>query len=335
MTDNDRLNLLLDLKRYADAEKLARGAVARDPEWASGYTHLARALVSQNKKDESIAAAREGVRKAPTDPWAHATLACVLNWFGDAKGALEPAKEAVRLDHRYSWAAAMLANILFNLNRFQESLDAALEGLKHDPLSETLFRWKGWAEHKLGRPADALVTADEGLKHHPNSHLLVNLIGCIGWTESEKLRGLRRLRGHRSADAKIREAVRLDPAQPAYRDNLRGNAVSCRRYVLGLAMPVLCLLLGVIPISLLALTAIGGRHEERAFWVVMATMPVFLVSCVWKPGPRAAVIAPLGRFGVPSVPPTAADRSEGQGEWGAYAGVFAIPWGIALGALAG
>src|SRR5262249_32282945 len=101
MTDNDRLNLLLELKRYADAEKLAREAIGRDPHWASGYTHLARALVSLNKKDEAIAAAREGVRKAPTDPWAHATLGCVLNWFGDAKTALEPAQEAVRLDHRY------------------------------------------------------------------------------------------------------------------------------------------------------------------------------------------------------------------------------------------
>jgi tetratricopeptide (TPR) repeat protein len=335
MTDNDRLNLLLNLHRYAEAEKLAREAIARDPQWASGYTHLARALVSLNRKDEAIAAAREGVRKAPTDSWAHATLGCVLNWFGDARGALEPAQEAVRLDPRYPWAAAMLANVLFNLDRFRESLDAALEGLKHDPLSETLIRWKGWAEHKLGRSADALKTADEGLKHHPNSHLLVNLIGCIEWTEAEKRWGPVRVRGHRSADARIREAVRLDPGQPAYRDNLRGNAVSCRRHVLDIALPVLALLLVVIPVALIGLTAVRHRAEVRMFWVVLSGVPIFLVACIWKPGPRAAVVAPLGWLGVPGVPPTEADRYEGRREWGAYIGVWAIPWGVAIGALWG
>src|SRR5262249_21069061 len=39
LTNNDRLNLLLDLKRYADAEESARETIARDPQRASGYTH--------------------------------------------------------------------------------------------------------------------------------------------------------------------------------------------------------------------------------------------------------------------------------------------------------
>src|SRR5688572_25271694 len=116
-TDNERLNLLLDLRRYADAEKLAREAIGRDPQWASAYTHLARALMAQNKPG-ATRAAREGVRKAPHDPWAYAVLAYVLNWSGRVKEATRAAEEAIRLAPRYAWAYAVLANILFNRNRF-------------------------------------------------------------------------------------------------------------------------------------------------------------------------------------------------------------------------
>src|SRR5262245_40778177 len=100
ISPNEQLNLLLDLRRYPAAERAAPAAIGRDPTWAAAYTHLARALMGQNKK-EAIDAAREGARKAPHDAWAVGTLACALNWFGQSKEALEPAQEAIRLDPRY------------------------------------------------------------------------------------------------------------------------------------------------------------------------------------------------------------------------------------------
>ena len=52
--DNDRLNLLLDLRRYADAEKAVRDAIGRDPQWAAAYTHLARALMASVLSQKSL-----------------------------------------------------------------------------------------------------------------------------------------------------------------------------------------------------------------------------------------------------------------------------------------
>src|SRR5262249_17375425 len=148
---------------YAEAETFAREAIGRDPQWAPGYTHLARALMAQNRK-EAVDAAREGARKAPHDVWAVATLACTLNWFGHPQDALEVAGEALRLDPRYAWTYTVLAHTLYNLDRFGEAREKAIEGLRYEPHSESLFRWKGWSEHKAGDQVSALRTAEEGLK---------------------------------------------------------------------------------------------------------------------------------------------------------------------------
>ena len=323
MTDSDRLNLLFDLRRYKDAETLARELIAKNPDWGAGYTHLARALINFNQKDEAIAAAREGVRKEPRDAWAVGILACALNWFGDSKAALAPAEEAVRLDHRYSWAHAMLANILFNLERFEDARTQALTGLRHDPLCESLLRWKGWAEYKLGRYDEALATAADAITHYPNSHLLTNLIGSVKWSLAEKTWGPRRVRLHCEADAAIREAVRLDPTQPAYRDNLRGNAVSCRNHVGGL-LPALYVLLVVSPVCLIGVVVMPERGRD---WLVTVVASIsVLVVALHAANSRAFHSIRLERWNIPEVPMSAEERRVGRIDFWFLGVVMLAPW---------
>lgn len=335
MIDNDRLNLLLDLRRYADAEKAARDAIARNPDWAAAYTHLARALIGQNKGEEAVEAAREGARKAPREAWAVGTLGCALNWVNRTTEALEPAEQAVKLDPTYSWAYAMLANILYNLGRYDDARRTTLDGLKHDPLSESLTRWKAWAEHKLGRQAEALATAEAGLKQHPNSHLLLSLIGCVQWTEAEKLRGWKRVRMHRLADVALVESVRLNPAESAYRENHQANAVSCRRHVLNLVLPAVTLVGVALPvglISVLAAPVVDGDAKVNPTALV-AALVVFVVMCLEAFSPRAALAAPLERLKVPTVPLDPRVRRLGRLELALYGIALLIPYAILIGAL--
>lgn len=327
ISDNDRLNLLLDLRRYADAEKLAREAIGRDPQWASAYTHLARALMGLNKP-EAIEAAREGVRKAPHDAWAVGTLACAQNWFGKSQEALESAEEAIRLDPRYAWAYAMLANILYNLNRFGDARMRAVEGLAFDPTSESLFRWKGWAEHKMGEQAEALRTAEEALKHHPNSHLLLNLIGCIKWTDAEKTWGLTRLRLHRDADAVLRESIRLDPTQTAYRDNLRANAVSCRKHVVGHGLVLVAVAVALVPLGAILALPVSAAPQRYVFGLLACAASV-LVALMAAAGERVVNHLPLDRYNVPGVPATPRDRLLARIAFGTYCVFVLAPYGIA------
>jgi tetratricopeptide (TPR) repeat protein len=326
-SDNDRLNLLLDLRRYADAERMARDAIGRDPQWAAGYTHLARALMGQNKAD-AVDAAREGARKAPHDAWAVGTLACVLNWFDRPKEALEPAEEAIRLDPQYAWAYAMLSNVLYNLGRYTDARQKAVQGLRFDPLSESLFRWKGWAEHKLGEQAEALRTAEEGLKHHPNSHLLLNLIGCVRWSRAEKSHGRKRLREHRAADALLRDSIRLDPTQPAYRDNLRGNAASCRKYLVTNGLTLVAIAAVLVPLlGLLVATPPGAPLGQQPLVGLLLPVGVCgLLSLLFVQSERFALSLPLDRFGVPSLPTTRGDRLFARFCLSGYALCLLVPY---------
>ena len=326
-TDNERLNLLLDLRRYADAEKLAREVIGRDPQWAPAYTHLSRALMGLNKP-EAIEAAREGVRKAPHDAWAVGTLACALNWFGKSQEALESAEEAIRLDPRYAWAYGLIASILCNLGRFDAARVHAMQGLGFDPTSESLFRWKGWAEYKLGEWAEALRTAEEALKHHPNSHLLLNLIGCIKWTEAEKTWGLKRLRLHREADAVLRESIRLDPTQAPSRDNLRANAVSCRKYVVGHALVLVAIAVALVPLgSILALPV--GAGPFRSTFALFSCAASILLAMLIAGSDRVVTTLPLDGYDVPSVPTTPRDRLFARVAFGAYCVFVLAPCGFA------
>lgn len=325
-SDTDRINLLLDLRRYADAERAARDAVGRDPQWAAGYSHLARALMGRNNP-EAIDAAREGARKAPRDAWAVCTLACALNWFNKSKEALEPAEEALRLDPRYAWTYALLSNILYNLSRYADARARAIDGLRFDPLGESLFRWKGWAEHKLGDHAEALRTAEEGLKHHPNSHLLLNLIGCVKWVAAEQTWGLKRLRGHRAADAVLRESIRLDPTQQAYRDNLRGNAISCRRHVVGNGLSLLSIASVLVPLLVLLFVP-GTINGQRPAFVLFPVGMCGLVSLLFVASERVVLSVPLDRFGVPSLPTTRWDHRLALLALSGYAACLVAPYVI-------
>lgn len=327
----DRLNLLISLRRYAEAEAAAREAVARDPHAGGGYTHLARALINLNRAEDAIAAAREGVRLAPKDAWAAATLSCALNWFDRPQDALEPAQQAVRLDPTYSWAYSMLANVLYNLGRYAEARQAAADGLAHDPENEGLLRWKGWAEHGLGRFDEAAETASAGVRLHPNSHLLLNLLGRAEWARAEQTYGRRRLARHRAADAALSAAARLDPSQSAYQANIRDNATAARRHVVRTVLTVFAVV-NVIPAAVFALVAAPAGSNRFHLLPLLAAVVGAAVAPVIEAGPGTMFALPLGRL--PAAPTEPGDRRTAAVEIAGYVLLLLGPWVLMLGLVA-
>lgn len=333
VTDTERLNLLIGLRRFADAEKAAREAIGRDANWGPGYTHLARTLMYLQRGEEAIEAAREGVRKSPQDAWALGTLACALNWFNRTKESLEPAEQAVKIDPTYAWAYAMLANILFNLNRIKKARQAAIDGLKYEPDSESLIRWKGWSEHSLKLYDEALATAEAAVAQHPNSHLLLNLLGSVKWSMAET-KVVRRLGLHREADRALADAVRLSPTDSAYRGNQRDNAVSARSFILQTILPLLGIAFLVLPSVAFAALA-GYLPSGDARFVPLVFSCLFVVAtAIPRATSAAALTAPLDRFNVPRAPVDDRERKQGRAEWVAYLIFFAAPYGAMVCVLA-
>ena len=331
-TDTERLNLLIELRRFAEAEKSAREAIGRDPQWGEGYTHLARALTCLNRKKEAIAAAREGIRHSPKDPWAFCILASTLNCFDLTEAALEAAEESVKLDPTYAWGYAVLANILYCMKRFKSARRTALDGLKYEPDNENLLRWKGWAEFSLEQFRDARDTAEAALAFNPNSHQMLNLLGSLKWTAAERKALGKRLELHREADRIFREAVRQVPTESAYRDNQRENALSARRYLLEYLLTGYATLTVVIPG--VAFGRYAEHHLNNEFsYFPLAIALIYLIAVLVIPMPPSCVLTvPLGWFEMPRIAMSRRERIEGRAEWAAYA-IFGLAAYGAMGVL--
>lgn len=309
-TATDRAALLLDLRRYADAAAAAREVIAAEPDDFTGYLQLARALGGQGKLVEAQAAAQAGLRKGAGQAWAASVMGWVLAEAGRAAVAVPHYREAVRLDPTYTHAWSGLAHVLWQLNDFAGSLDAANAGLHHDPTDETLLAKRGHAERQLGRPADALATAARGRDLYPNSPRFWHLRGCVTWTAAVGTLAL----GGRWARAypDLREAARLDPATPAYRDDLRRFVGEWRQR----AVRELAAALGMLLLLAAAGYGVVAQHPAGAAVAVLGwALPTAALLAQFAEDPVFGLAAPLERLGLPTVPLDDVERRTGRMWW--------------------
>lgn len=321
--ENERLNLLLTLGRFAEAEKYARECIGKTPEWGTAFTQLGRALAGQGRHPEAVEAAREGVRKAPRDAWAIAILGYTLKHAGKLADAAEALYDAARTDPTYTWTYCMLAEVELDRGRPRDAYQATLNGVRYDPTAENLLRWKAWCEYQLDKLTEAVATAEAGLAKHPNSPLLRNVLGCVRWHQAEQTYWPRRkVRLHRQAHAYLTEAVRLNPSEDVYRNNLTRNTRVCRKY---LADRLLVLLVGVPLLAFVAAVALFGAAP------VAAAGAAVLAICVAGSGLNEDLlrVAPLAWLGAPTPPLTEEDQRKGHRKLRRFVAAY-LAWLAAL-----
>jgi tetratricopeptide (TPR) repeat protein len=323
--ENERLNHLLTLGRFAEAERYARECIGKTPDWGIAHTQLGRALAGLGRHPEAVEAAREGVRKSPRDAWALAILGYALKHAKQLADAAEALYDAARTDPTYTWTYCMLAEVELDRGRTNDAYQATLTGVRYDPNAENLLRWKAWCEYQLDLLPEAVATAESGLARHPNSPLLRNVLGCVRWHQAEQTyRPARKVRLHRLAGYYLTEAVRLNPSEDVYRNNLTRNARVCRRYV---AERLLTLLVLIPLLALVAVVVAFGQVLASGVAVPVAIAVVFVVKLGM--GDDLLRAAPLKWLGVPSPPLTVEDRRRGRRKlrW------FAVGYAVWLAAL--
>jgi hypothetical protein len=87
---NNRGVGFMEQYNYVDAEKAFREVVAMSPRWTAGQINLAIALLNQNKTEtlsEATALLRAILQVQPDNPYAHYSLAIILNQAGEAEAA--------------------------------------------------------------------------------------------------------------------------------------------------------------------------------------------------------------------------------------------------------
>ncbi len=196
-----RAALLLQQRRFDDAEKMLRQALSERPDHAEAHRLLAWCLLAQGNADAAEHEARQVVRLQPEDFRGHALLGCVLVKIDKNKPAESAAREALRLEPHDPHPWSVLTSALVGQERWQDALDAAEGGLAVDPDDDTCRNLRAMILTRLGRRDEAAATLHGALENDPdNSHTHANL----GWTRLHR-------REHKAALESFREALRLDP----------------------------------------------------------------------------------------------------------------------------
>ncbi len=202
--------MLLEMDRYAEAERELRGALAEDPDEPMAHAFLGLCLAHLERYDEATREAKVAVGQDPEEPLVHQVLARVMverNHFLEAQRAID---EAISLDPYNEENYGVLAAIHLAQGNWQQTLDAAEEGLDLDPENAGLINLRVIALRQLGRADEAEDDLDDVLAEDPDDPWAHT---NVGWNALE--------RGDPDAAlAAFSEALRLDPELDYAREGL-------------------------------------------------------------------------------------------------------------------
>ena len=128
----ERANLLIELRRHAEAEQEARDALGEDPENPWAYTILARALIALNRPDEAERHAGIAIGINPSFAYAFYVL-CIAHW--NQRDAARPLAiaEAIRLDSQNAEYYSTRGRLMLAVGYKEAALVALERSLALDP----------------------------------------------------------------------------------------------------------------------------------------------------------------------------------------------------------
>ncbi len=232
-----RAHVLLQLSRYAQAEKEVRKAIVQEPDSDFAHRILALSLINQadlgtksvkakrfrfwplvkSRPSRDLDLGHEAVREAqhavhidPQEPYNHYVLAIVLAGMDDLHASGNALAEAIRLTPRQADFHAFQAFLCHKSKQWPRMLAAADECLKLDPQHKLALGRKAVAMLNLGQARQAAEVAAHALTIHPNDSYI---------HEVKALADLHKGRPHQAIDH-LREALRVDPESQSSKANL-------------------------------------------------------------------------------------------------------------------
>jgi len=205
----ERITLLIDLHKYAQAVRAAERALAASPSDPEAYRLLVAALLELGKLAQARAAAEEALRLDPQSADIHSTLAIVLHRVGGHWEAGEHHERAVSLAPETALFHTRYAAFLLDVCRF--SLQASAESraawehietaLRLEPENVTAYLLAAEALRRRRRFAEAEASVRRALTLAPEQRRAHEMLGDL-YDE----------RGRTAeAFACYREALRIDP----------------------------------------------------------------------------------------------------------------------------
>ncbi len=158
---------LFHQRRFVEAVKLLREAVAADPDNLSARLNLGTALGAAGDAAGAAAALEEVVRRQPGNAKAHYNLGSLADQRGAAGEAVAYFQAAIAANPRYRNAYWSLANLLARSGRCAEALEPYARTVELDPSLVDVRLARARCLEQLGRYAAARESLAAARAAHP------------------------------------------------------------------------------------------------------------------------------------------------------------------------
>jgi len=208
--ENARVTLLLQQRRYADAESALREMLARDPDNAAALLLLGVTLLQLDRKDEALTTILAAQHREPDSDRIHAWKARLLLAKHRVPEALEAAEHAIGLDPHEPFNWTTRGAIHAERRAWPEAEADARQALTLDPGDSAAHNLLSSTLLFQGRSLENEANISVRLAEDPNSPVTHTNAGYAALRRGD----------HRKAAEHFAEALRADASFEAARDGL-------------------------------------------------------------------------------------------------------------------
>lgn len=158
----------LEIKRFQEAERLARDALAFVPNHHAAFVLLARSIIAQSRYDAALEVTAKAVSSDPTDAYGHYLRGMVFELLGRYPDAEPSLRKAVELDASDGVYHARLAMVLAGQKKSEEAKASVQDALARGPEFWLVLDLSFLALMRAGDTAGAIVIGEKLRGMAPN-----------------------------------------------------------------------------------------------------------------------------------------------------------------------
>ncbi len=196
-----RATLLIQHKRYQDAEHELRQALAADPNEPYALALMGLCRMEAGAGEEALTFLKQSIGQQPDNPYFLFLIGLVYNGMEKYTEAEKFIGSAIAYDPNQAEYFGAMATIKLQQKAWEDGLTFANRGLQVDPENLTCLNTRATALLKLNRKEESFDTIKEALQNDPHNS---NTHANYGW-------GMLERGDHNKALESFREALKLDP----------------------------------------------------------------------------------------------------------------------------
>ncbi|HKN47246.1 MAG TPA: tetratricopeptide repeat protein, partial [Candidatus Polarisedimenticolia bacterium] len=166
---DQRLNKLVEDKKYPEARALCEEMLQQRPGFADCHLQMSKIAASEGNLDAALTAARKAVAIGPKNERAHLQLAVLLKERGDVDGAIAHLRQALTLEPNAPDTRMLLGRALAEKGRLDEGASLLVTSATAQPESAAAATQLGFVLAKQGKLDEAVRSYRRALALDPGS----------------------------------------------------------------------------------------------------------------------------------------------------------------------